>query len=72
MALGHFHERVGESPRREKDFGTSGSKKSGFVSEIWSFEVGIIHGKILVLFKCPLFVLVFKGLNSSVISPNYQ
>ena len=27
MALGHFHERVGESPRREKNFGTSGSKK---------------------------------------------
>ena len=41
VALGHFHERVGESPRREKNFGTSGSKKSCFVSEVWPFEVGI-------------------------------
>ena len=41
VALGHFHERVGESPRREKNFGTSGSKISLFVSEIWPFEVGI-------------------------------
>ena len=41
VALGHFHERVGESPRREKNFGTSGSKLSRFVSEIWPFEVGI-------------------------------
>ena len=41
MALGHFHERVGESPRREKNFGTSGSKLSRFVSEMWLFEVGI-------------------------------
>ena len=31
VALGHFHrvgQRVGESPRREKNFGTSGSKIS--------------------------------------------
>ena len=35
VARRHFHERVGESPRREKNFGTSGSKKSCFVSEIW-------------------------------------
>ena len=41
VALGHFHERVGESPRREKNFGTSGSKIRCFVSEIWPFEVGI-------------------------------
>ena len=39
VARSHFHERVGE--RREKNFGTSGSKKSCFVSEIWPFEVGI-------------------------------
>ena len=37
----NFHERVGESPRREKNFGTSGSKIRRFVSEIWPFEVGI-------------------------------
>ena len=37
----HFHERVGESPRREKNFGTSGYKIRRFVSEIWPFEVGI-------------------------------
>ena len=30
VALGHFHERVGESPRREKNFGTSGSRLSRF------------------------------------------
>ena len=41
VALGHFHERVGESPRREKNFGTSGYKIRRFVSEIWPFEVGI-------------------------------
>ena len=41
VTLGHFHERVGESPRREKNFGTSGSKIPRFVSEIWLFEVGI-------------------------------
>ena len=41
MALGHFHERVGESPQSYENFGTSGSKKSCFVSKIWPFEVGI-------------------------------
>ena len=41
VALGHFHERVGESPRSYANFGTSGSKKSRFVSEIWPFEVEI-------------------------------
>ena len=41
VALGHFHERVGESPRSYKNFGTSGSKIARFVSEIWPFEVGI-------------------------------
>ena len=41
MALGHFHERVGESPRSDENFGTSGSKIALFASEIWPFEVGI-------------------------------
>ena len=41
MALGHFHERVGESPRSYENFGTSGSKKSRFVSEIRPCKVGI-------------------------------
>ena len=41
VARHHFHERVGESPRREKNFGTNGYKIRRFVSEIWSFEVGI-------------------------------
>ena len=41
MALGHFHERVVESPQSDGNFGTSGSKKSRFVSEIWPFEIGI-------------------------------
>ena len=41
VARRDFHERVGKSPRREKNFGTSGSKISRFVSEIWPFEVGI-------------------------------
>ena len=41
MTLAHFHERGDESPRREKNFGTSGSKIPRFVSEIWPFEVGI-------------------------------
>ena len=40
VALGHFHERDGESPRSYENFGTSGSKKSRFVSEIRSFKVG--------------------------------
>ena len=37
----HFHERVGESPRSDENFGTSGYKIRRFVSEIWPFEVGI-------------------------------
>ena len=41
VARRHFHERVGESPRREKNFGTSGYKIRRFVPEIWPFEVGI-------------------------------
>ena len=41
VARRHFHERVGESPRKKKIFGTSGSKIRRFVSEIWPFEVGI-------------------------------
>ena len=41
VTLGHFHERVDESPGREKNFGTSGFKIRSFVSKIWSFEVGI-------------------------------
>ena len=41
LKLGHFHERVGESPRSYENFGTSGSKIARFVSEIWPFEVGI-------------------------------
>ena len=41
VARRHFHERVGESPRKKKNFGTSGSKIRRFVSEIWPFEVGI-------------------------------
>ena len=32
VARHHFHERVGESPRREKNFGTSGYKIRLFVS----------------------------------------
>ena len=38
VAQGHFHERVSESPRRYKNFGTSGSQTSLFVSEIRQFE----------------------------------
>ena len=41
VARRHFHERVDESPRREKNFGTSGYKIHCFVSKIWPFEVGI-------------------------------
>ena len=41
MALGHFHGGVGESLRSDENFGTSGSKISRLVSEIWPFEVGI-------------------------------
>ena len=38
VARGHFHERVGESLRRYKNFGTSGSPVAFFVSEIRPFE----------------------------------
>ena len=38
VARGHFHERVGESPRRYENFGTSGSPVAFFVSEIRPFE----------------------------------
>ena len=34
MVLGHFHERVGESPRKYEKFGASGSKKSLFVPDM--------------------------------------
>ena len=44
MVLGHFHERVVESPRSYENFGTSGSKIARFVSEIWPFKVGIAVG----------------------------
>ena len=40
MALGHFHERVGESPQGDENLGSS-SKKSHFVSEIWPSAVEI-------------------------------
>ena len=35
---GHFHERVGESPGQDENFGANGFKKSRFVPEIWPFE----------------------------------
>ena len=38
VALGHFHERVGESPRSDENFGTSGCKIRCFVFEIWPFD----------------------------------
>ena len=62
----HFNEKVGECPRREKNFGTSGYKIPRFVSEIQPFEVSflpdqLLHSKIQVLFKCPILVLIFKG-----------
>ena len=38
VARGHFHERVGESPRRYENFGTSRSSVAFFVSEIQPFE----------------------------------
>ena len=38
VARGHFHERVGESPRRYETFGISGSPVAFFVSEIRPFE----------------------------------
>ena len=41
MALGHLHEKVGESSQSEENFGTSGSQLPRFVSKRWLFEVGI-------------------------------
>ena len=38
VARGHFHKRVGESPRRYENFGTSRSSVAFFVSEIQPFE----------------------------------
>ena len=38
VGRGHFHERVGESPGQDKNFGTSGYKIRCFVSEIRPFE----------------------------------
>ena len=42
VARGHFHERVGESPRRYENFGTNAFKKSCFVSEIRPFEKKVL------------------------------
>ena len=39
VAPGHFHERGDESPRKDENFGASGSAVSFFVSEIWPFKV---------------------------------
>ena len=38
VARGHFHERVGESPRRYENFGTSGSAVAFFVKKLQPFE----------------------------------
>ena len=38
VARGHFHERVGESPGQDENFGANGSKISCFVPEIQPFE----------------------------------
>ena len=68
--LGHFHERVGESPRQYENFGASGSKKSLFVPEIRPFEFGIV---VRPNFTCKIWTLLmgynkcrfYKGLNTS-------
>ena len=39
VSPGHFHERGDESPRKDENFGASGSAVSFFVSEIWPFKV---------------------------------
>ena len=70
VVLGHFHERVGESPRQYEKFGASGSKKSLFVPEIRPFEVGIVVRR---NFTCKIWTLlmgynkyrIYKGLNTS-------
>ena len=38
VARGHFHERVGESPGQDENFGANAFTKSRFVPEIWPFE----------------------------------
>ena len=38
VGRGHFHERVGESPRQDENFGANGFEKSRFVPEIRPFE----------------------------------
>ena len=38
VVLGHFHERVGESPGQDKNFGANAFTKSRFVPEIRPFE----------------------------------
>ena len=51
MTLGHFHERGDESPRKDENFGASGSPVPFFVSEIWPFEVEILQCKIWAMLK---------------------
>ena len=38
VGRGHFHERVGESPGQDENFGANAFTKSRFVPEIRSFE----------------------------------
>ena len=38
VGRGHFHERVGESPGQDENFGANGSKISRFVPEIRPFD----------------------------------
>ena len=38
LGRGHFHERVGESPGQDENFGANAFTKSRFVPEIWPFE----------------------------------
>ena len=71
MAQRHFHERVGESPRREKNFGTSGYKIRRFVSEICvrlklEFVLEQISlCRIWALLNGHNYEQIYKGLNSS-------
>ena len=55
VVLGHFHERVGESPQQYEKFGASGYKKSLFVPEIRPFEVGIV---VRPTFTCKILTLL--------------
>merc|ERR1711944_387473 len=57
VVLGHFHERVIKSPRQNKNFGASGSKKSLFVPEIRPFEVGIVVRR---NFTCKIWTLLIN------------